>query len=200
MNIGAYVANDVPAAARLATEHLLDQGCRNIVFLNADRESRFIQRIRAAPEGVSEDTGGAAGRHTGPNSVFHAGLDIESGLPRWARCGNASRGWTVCSVPTPQCPARMEAARGLGMQVPRDIAFVGVDDLDICRLESVSLTAIRQPYEQLAKIATEILVEAIEADRPPSLQLSLKPEIVIRTSSRRREFNSPPPPVALPAA
>ena len=118
--------------------------------------------------------------------MFPAGLDIESGLAAMTEvkkleprvdgvfCAN-----TLCAM------GALDAARRMGLDVPRDIAFVGVDDLDICRLDSILLTAVRQPFEQLAKIATEILIDAIEAGQPPSLQLSLKPEIVIRKSSER---------------
>ncbi len=67
----------------------------------------------------------------------------------------------------------------------KKLAIMGVDDLDICSLSLVSLTTIRQPYEQVAQIAADFLINSIEEQKLPAVKMSLKPELIIRDSTRR---------------
>ncbi len=62
---------------------------------------------------------------------------------------------------------------------------MGVDDLEVCSLSLLSLTAIRQPHEQLAQIAADVLINSIEEQKPPTVKIRLKPELIIRDSTCR---------------
>ena len=69
-----------------------------------------------------------------------------------------------------------------GLRVPEDIAVGGFDDIPIARYVSPSLTTIRVPYEDLARIATEELVKQIENPVRKTIKVRLEAELVVRRS------------------
>lgn len=74
-----------------------------------------------------------------------------------------------------------------GLRVPVDISLIGVDDIEISAHLNPPLTTMRQPLDQLANSAVEMLLHVIhEEPLEPTLRL-LKPELIVRGST------APPP-------
>ena len=48
---------------------------------------------------------------------------------------------------------------GLGRRVPDDVAVVGFDDLGVAERTTPTLTTVRQPVEEMAALATRLLLE-----------------------------------------
>jgi LacI family transcriptional regulator len=178
---GAYVANDLAEAGRLGVRHLLDVGCRKIVFMTADESNvafSSFQIMRRQFEQVLHESGVPFSEA----NVIQAGLTIEAGRRGYERLMQAlPEADGVFCVNTPCALGVLDTARGRG----QNLAVIGVDDLEICSLEMISLTTIRQPYEQLARVAADVLINSIEEKKPPDVKMSLKPELVIRGSTRR---------------
>jgi len=182
---GPFLANDVSDAARIAVEHLLEIGCQRPVFLNGEKKfetfSGFALLEKAFFQALRE-----GGIEAEDSSTFYAGLDIEAGrnVMRQVRekiptvdallCANS-----LCAM------GAMETAEELGMNIPQDLAVVGIDDLNVCALKNISLTTIRQPFEQMTTVATDILINSIEEGSSPDIRMVLKPELVVRNSTRR---------------
>lgn len=77
----------------------------------------------------------------------------------------------------------MSVARDRGVRIPHDIAIVGFDDLPIARLLTPTLTTIRQPLEEMAKAAHNmIVVQRHEIIHKPQ-KVIFNPELVIRKSA-----------------
>ncbi|MCP2340427.1 LacI family transcriptional regulator [Actinomadura rupiterrae] len=78
----------------------------------------------------------------------------------------------------------LDAARTLGRAVPGSLSVIGHDDVDEARHVHPSLTTVAIPSRAMARQAIELLLHAIENDRPPvnSLQL-LRPTLVPRDST-----------------
>lgn len=73
-----------------------------------------------------------------------------------------------------------------GLRVPEDIAIVGYDDVTVASLVTPALTTVRQPVMELAKIATQVLLERInmkDEERHITKSIVLKSELVIRKST-----------------
>jgi LacI family transcriptional regulator len=182
---GAYVANDVPAAARIGVEHLLGIGCKNIAFFNGDEKNKGFSAFQILGHEFL-DTLRKHGHKPREGQVRYAGLDIAAGRQAMQEllqtcpdvdglfCAN-----TLCAL------GAMEVARQNGLQIGRDLAIVGIDDIDICELDCVSLTAVRQPYKRLAEVATDLLIDCVQSHQPPDLRMLLQPELVVRNSTRR---------------
>jgi LacI family transcriptional regulator len=80
----------------------------------------------------------------------------------------------------------IRSLRKLGVEAPRDVAVIGFDDLELADMLVPSLTVIRQPVEQLGKVAAEVLFNQLNmpsTKRPKSgTRTTLKVELVIRSS------------------
>lgn len=77
--------------------------------------------------------------------------------------------------------------RGLlrhGVRVPRDVAVVGYDDIELASAASVALSSVRQPTALMSRRAGELLLD--ECDHPAEhrhQQLVFSPELVVREST-----------------
>jgi DNA-binding LacI/PurR family transcriptional regulator/serine phosphatase RsbU (regulator of sigma subunit) len=74
-----------------------------------------------------------------------------------------------------------EALLARGLNVPRDVAVVGFDDLVAARFASVPLTTVRQPLTTLGACAVELLLSQLNGEVAVS-QTLLDAELVVRQS------------------
>jgi LacI family transcriptional regulator len=72
-----------------------------------------------------------------------------------------------------------------GIRVPQDLAVVGFSNAETTDLLQPSLTVVRQPAFEMGKIATEMLIDIMEAKRPVKVfeNRVLPAELVVRESS-----------------
>jgi GntR family transcriptional regulator of arabinose operon len=70
----------------------------------------------------------------------------------------------------------------LGINVPKEIAVVGFDDLTYATLLSVPLTTIHQPCRDIGHTAVRIMNERIESPTLPARQILLPVELIVRNS------------------
>jgi LacI family transcriptional regulator len=69
------------------------------------------------------------------------------------------------------------------VQVPRDIALVGYDDIDFARSAVVPLTSVRQPTAEIGATAVDLLVEAAEGRPGEPKHVVFQPELIVRDST-----------------
>ncbi len=76
----------------------------------------------------------------------------------------------------------LKAVSDAGLRVPEDIAVVGFNDSEICQFTTPSLTTIRKPIEQMAKLGGEILFQLIDDHNIVDSATELATELIIRDS------------------
>ena len=77
------------------------------------------------------------------------------------------------------------ALRKLGLRVPADVSFAGIDDFAFAELLHPPPTVVRVPVAEMAERAIEHLLEEIATKRPPSgVRQVYQPTLVIRESCR----------------
>ena len=64
----------------------------------------------------------------------------------------------------------IQAARERGLRVPEDLSVVGFDDADISRIVTPTLTTVRQPLEEMGRMAVSLLTRLIEKQRVETLR------------------------------
>ncbi len=74
------------------------------------------------------------------------------------------------------------AIRELGLQIPRDVALVGFDDLDWTTLVEPPITVVAQPVAELGRTVAERLLERLGGDDSPPREIRLTTRLVIRGS------------------
>lgn len=78
----------------------------------------------------------------------------------------------------------LRAAAEAGYTIPRDLAVVGYDDLEIAHFSNPPLTTISQPKKEIGVQAINLLVDRMtHKSRSPS-RLVLAPELIVRRSTQ----------------
>ncbi|MBB5063855.1 LacI family DNA-binding transcriptional regulator [Granulicella mallensis] len=172
-------------AVELALDHLVGLGHREIAIIkgqsfSSDTEPRW-QAIRHAasraqiklnPKLVAQLEGDAPSHEPG---YFAAQRLLASDTPFTAL-------FTFNDV---SAIGAIRALREAGLRVPQDVSVVGFDDVQSAAFQNPSLTTVRQPLRTMGMLAAEALVRQITAhpDHPPSKQLVVDPELVVREST-----------------
>lgn len=177
------VSVDHRCGGRIATEHLLDLGHERIAFLGDNEDNPFGFMSSAL-------------RHQGFNDAMAAaGLPIDETLVLTSAHGrDEARSLAAGALESAQPPTAfvaasdtqafgaIDAARGLGLDVPGDVSVIGFDDIPASA--HLSLTTVRQPLEESGRLAAEILMQAIGSPGHPEVHELLPLELVIRDTTR----------------
>jgi LacI family transcriptional regulator len=172
-------------AAELAIDHLAGLGHRSVAFIkgqafSSDTESRW-QAIRhaAARAGLTLNTklvsqlDGDAPTHE--PGYFAAQRLLASDDPFTA----------LFAFNDVSAIGAIRALREAGLHVPQDVSVVGFDDVQSAAYQNPSLTTVRQPLRTMGLLAAEAVIRQIASpgQHPPSKQLMVDPELVVREST-----------------
>ncbi len=178
---GFAVYMDDEAAARRATEHLLDLGHTRIAYvqghpeyaMSPDRLHGFTSAIEA--RGLEVDPA-----YLQPGDfTYEAGVDALNTLAALAVPPTA-----VLASSDEMALGVLHAAGPLGLKVPDDLSVVSFDDTPTVRMSVPALTAIRQPIAAMTARAAELLIEGKARGGAPAYARHLLPfDFVERVST-----------------
>jgi LacI family transcriptional regulator len=77
----------------------------------------------------------------------------------------------------------LQAAAERGLRVPEDLSVAGFDDIEISRATRPMLTTVRQPLEEMGRMAVALLMRILERHTLEALHVSLGTELIIRGST-----------------
>jgi LacI family transcriptional regulator len=181
----SFVGVDNEAVGRLATTHLIEQGCRRIAHLRgpqiglaAKRLSGYLASLKknklTAPKGFVVDAGFQD--HTGYLAMKQ--LLTARPVPDGVFCYN-----------DPVAIGAMKALHQAGLKVPEDVAVVGAGNVHYADALAVPLTTIDQKTREMGARAAELLLGQIGAKRlPRPKKIFIVPELVPRKSTERPIF------------
>jgi DNA-binding LacI/PurR family transcriptional regulator len=142
---------------RLAAEALVAHGFEHVGFLGGpakatstqDREEGFISALAEHPGiAVSVSYADAYSFDAGRKAM----LDILAETPAQAYfCGD-----DVLSI------GALSAVQEAGLQVPDDIAIIGLNDMSISGWQNIALTTIRQPIDMIIEASVERVLQLLE--------------------------------------
>jgi LacI family transcriptional regulator len=144
------VCADNRQGGRLAAQHLLDLGHREIGIISAlpldegmaDREGGFLDQLREA--------GMAVDRTAVP--TMYGNHQIEGGRQATMELLDHVPSLTAIFVLNDlMALGALEAARSSGRRVPTDLSIVGFDDIPFAALANPPLTTVGQPIRQLGE-------------------------------------------------
>ena len=170
------VGMDQEALSRLATEHLIAQGCRLIGHIR-----NFDSRFRGYQAALQ-----AHGLPVGPELVFQVrdewSFGHESGeqaVAEFARRGVALDG--IVAQSDQEAMGCVNALENAGRRVPEDVRVIGVDNSPYCAFVRVPLSSVSQNSRLRGQRAAELLLQAIDGRKVRSI--SVPPELVVRKST-----------------
>jgi LacI family transcriptional regulator len=180
------VSVDDVVGGELAVTHLLAQGHERIAFMGGPLGIKQVaDRLEGARKALS---------NAGVSEDQMTVIDVEAMTVAAGRgAGNQLR------TPRRNRPTGVFCANDLlalgvlqdmtrhHVEVPRDLAIVGYDDIDFAAAAAVPLTSVRQPRVQLGEAAATLLIDEVErADTHKHRQVVFAPDLVVRESSTAR--------------
>lgn len=180
------VAVDDVMGGRLAVEHLVDLGHERIGYVGGPERIGQVRDRRAGARLALEEAGLLGDSlvvvETDALTIAEGRVAAERilGLP------GAQRPTAAFCANDLLALGLLQQSVGLGVDVPRDLAIVGYDDIDFAAAATVPLTSVRQPRAKLGREAARLLLD--EANNPDHehRQLQFTPELVARASTVRR--------------
>jgi len=76
----------------------------------------------------------------------------------------------------------LEAIKGRGLRIPEDVAVAGFDDIPLAAHLRPALTTVRQPLQDVARLAVERLLARLAGDHAPSETFALLATVALRRS------------------
>ncbi len=77
----------------------------------------------------------------------------------------------------------MEVAAARGLRIPQDLSVTGFDDIDVSRATTPRLTTVRQPLEEMGRIAVTMLMRQLDGHAHEALSMELETRLVVREST-----------------
>jgi len=175
----SYVDTDNGAGMRLVLDHLTGLGHRRIAFvcgrlqeMNA-RERLVTYRRFLRSHGIEYDE----------RLVFHGDWSLESGYDAFNTLrGKDQRPTAIVFSNDQMALGGIKAAHDRGMSLPQEVSVTGYDDITYASFSSPSLTTIRQPIDDIARIAVDLILERIRGEAPFK-RIVLAPQLIVRSST-----------------
>lgn len=189
------VMPDFVTGARLAVEHMLEQGRHKIGFF-------------CPSEAMALETGHLRLSGYRDTVVAHGGVPLVypyESLISDVRCARESAEMLGRSGDCPDALfcfndlvaiGAMMGLRRAGLRVPRDVAIVGFDDIPLGAQLDVPLTTIDMPLEEVCRAAVDLLMQRLNAPAsepiPAPIHVETTPRLIVRASSRSRSRSHEP--------
>ncbi len=190
-----FVGTDDLAIGRMATEHLIENGCRRIAYIGGEHVSTSLDRLEGHRAALA-----AAGRPISEKYIIcRAHSDDAADLTGYKAMQELLR---VSPLPDglfcnndPIALGAMTAILEAGLRIPEDISLVGAGNVRYASALRVPLSSIDQDSKALGARAAELallLVQSKGTVRPK--QILLKPKLIARQSSARNLHAAASPP------
>ena len=182
-----FVGINDEAAGRIATEHLIAQGCKRIAHIRGRENSTGIKRF----EGYRRALKSTGLFYSDSLVVSSAKVDINS-----ERMGAEAMQLLLHQSPLPDgvfahndplAIGAIEAILEAGLRIPEDIAVIGCGNLHYDPLLRVPLSSVDQNSQAIGERCAEILLSSLESKtKPPLKSVILEPSLAARASSIRK--------------
>lgn len=179
--INSVLTDNLQAAER-AVQHLYDLGHRRIGHISGPSRNMFPnERLVGFRKAMFEHR--LAFRD---DWIFAGDYTMDTGRAA------ASYFSSLKEMPTAIFAGNDEMAIGLisglgklGIQCPRDMSVIGFDDIAISENYVPALTTMRQPREEIGRIATETLINILEGNvlSPDPVRVILQSQLMVRDST-----------------
>lgn len=175
--------------ARLATEHLLSLGHRDIAHVGGNRDFELDFHLPTNRRVGYEAALESVGISVDPDLFQAADFSIRGGYEAAKQLlGNPrKRPTAVFAASDEMAIGTILAARDMGLRVPEDISVIGIDDHELS--EFFGLSTVAQFPALQGRQAVEILMDQLHPTRSASSSFNtpLRFELIVRSSTARPE-------------
>jgi LacI family transcriptional regulator len=182
-----FVGVDDEAVGLIATNHLIDQGCRRIAHIRGPETSTALGRVEGYRRALAAHqlaplpdhivSIGSSGDDRGEPGGYEAAKKLLNAAPRpdGIFCFN-----------DPIALGAMRAILDAGLRIPGDIAVVGCGNVLYSDFLRVPLTSVDQDSSAIGRIAAELALNLVGAKTPVRPRTErINPKLVVRASTLR---------------
>lgn len=186
-----FVGIDDEAVGGLATEHLIQVGCKRIAHLRGPENSPGIGRLKGylgalAKHNLASLPGYISTQRMVDVQSKESGADLMNQL-----LALSPRPDGVFCYNDPMAIGAIHTILDAGLRVPEDIAVIGSGNLHYDAELRVPLSSIDQQTEQIGERAGRLTLSLLESKtRPRNKTFVLQPTLVVRASSDRKVIAS----------
>lgn len=179
------ISTDYSSSVKKATSYLLSLGHEGIALIGGSRKIRPTKvSIQAYKEAFA-----AYGKTVNENLIFEGRFSDESGrLIMQDLLPDIQRGkvTAVISLNNQMFHGILQTMRDNGLEYPKDISLITVEDYELTKLLSPAVTVIRRPLLEMGASVSRVLLKYLEE---PELYGTLNPitvptEFMVRDSCR----------------
>ena len=187
-----FIGTDDIAVGRMATEHLIENGCRRIAHIGGQHLSTAVDRL----EGYRRALAAGGLRWREEYVVCRQHVDDSADLTGYQTMQDLLRLRMppdgVFCFNDPIAMGAMNAAAEAGVRVPQDLAIVGCGNVRYGAALRVALTSVDQGSDSLGERAAKLALTLIQGKAVQKIkQILIEPKLVIRESSVRLKSGSP---------
>jgi len=175
------VRMDDVRAAQEVTEHLIELGHERIAFIRGAKDQAASEpRFKGFKKAMK-----AHGLAIDEALVYQGDFTFPSGVAGANHLlARRQRPTAVFASNDDMALGVLSAAQRLGLQVPGELSIAGFDDSPAATLVWPPLTTVRQPIEEMARVAVDLLVTpAGNGDEPAATERVLPHQLVPRDST-----------------
>ncbi len=178
--IGSVEANHYEGG-KLAMQHLIECGCKNIVYLRNKVENDALLKKYAGYKEICEKYGIKEACLYCDQSVENASLLVKEILLKYPRVDGilASDDMSAISL--------YKAFGKEGYQIPKDIQIIGYDNIRLSGLHSPGISTIGQPFEDMGTLAVQMILDYFN-EQPFQKENILDVSLIERQTTRRKEI------------
>jgi LacI family transcriptional regulator len=187
-----FVGINDESAGRMATEHLIDQGCKAVAHIRGRENSTGAQRFAGYRRALKArgmpfvDSLVASCRTVDVDSE-RQGAEAMRLLLKQKRIPDG-----VFVYNDPVALGAVTEILASGLRIPEDVAVVGCGNLLYNDALRIPLTSVDQKCQAIGERTAEILLGILESkERPQPRSIILEPSLAIRASSLRSPLKSP---------
>ncbi len=175
-NADVYIHCDHYKGGRMAAEHLIECGCKNIVCLKGPQEvSSARERYMGYKDVCAEH--GMIEKTMQCNYDFNEGIETTEAL---LSIYPEVDGIIACNDMV--AISAYKVLHRKGIKVPEDVQIVGYDNIELSELITPELTTIAQPIEQIGRMAAELIIHRNKKNRKEYI---FEGKLVVRETTKR---------------
>jgi LacI family transcriptional regulator len=173
---------DHDLAATLTLKHLVELGHKRIVFMKGQPFSAdSAERWRAIQPAAAR-----LGVKIFPELTLQLTMNTfspEVGYPVMGKFLKKDKEFTALVAYNDfSAIGAIRSLREAGLRVPEDVSVVGFDDVNSAAYQNPRLTTIRQPWQKMAQVAAQTLLDRLNGKDVPK-EILVEPELVVREST-----------------
>lgn len=176
-----FVGSRNEEIGRLATEHLIEQGCHRIAHLAGPRLSTSAGRLQGYRLTLAQH-----GFKHREELIAEAGHDDRGGYQMMRSLLRAEeRPDGVFCFNDPVAVGAMRAVLEAGLCVPRDVALVGVANMHYSDMLTIALSTVDQGTAEMGREAAQTLLGCMAGVSRVPKEILILPRLIARASSLR---------------